>query len=464
LAAAVLSPCVVGGVPVAAQEAAEDGADGAGDAGRPVADAGSAAWTKVEAEAKGYGDPLKAGGAFDGAARDFVSRKAMPQLASPANRSIIDRVRRRLREILLGGITDERAFEDASKAVAEGALAIVRNRDSSRVARVNAALLIGELRGKDGREGTAWAPAVSLLAGVAGDAAVDPSVRVAALAGLVRHAEAARRAGGDALGEFAKSARPAILGIVAEPVPAEASVVADWMVSRALSLVTSVVKSSPKDLAATLTGVMNDGQRSLDVRIRAAAALGATVTPKSEIQAVEAVGGIRQLAIAALEADEGILRDRRYEQQLGGGGPAGGGAPMGMSMRRPPMGPPGMAPGMPGMPGMPGEMVPQLVPDQILRRTAWRLVTLADAILTEDGKTGVATLLSGADKAGAEADAKLFREHGLAIDKTRTDNALIEALASLRPDVEAPATAAVDDAGEPATEKPADDSDPFGGK
>jgi len=109
-------------------------------------------------------------------------------------------------------------------------------------------------------------------------------------------------------------------------------------------------------------------------------------------------------------------------------------------------------------------MVPQLVPDQILRRTAWRLVTLADAILTEDGKTGVATLLSGADKAGAEADAKLFREHGLAIDKTRTDNALIEALASLRPDVEAPATAAVDDAGEPATEKPADDSDPFGGK
>ena len=47
LAAAVLSPCVVGGVPVAAQEAAEDGADGAGDAGRPVADAGSAAWTKA---------------------------------------------------------------------------------------------------------------------------------------------------------------------------------------------------------------------------------------------------------------------------------------------------------------------------------------------------------------------------------------------------------------------------------
>jgi hypothetical protein len=196
------------------------------------------------------------------------------------------------------------------------------------------------------------------------------------------------------------------------------------------------------------------------VRVRAAAALGATVTPKSEIQAVEATNGVTALAVDVLEFDEGILRDRRYEQQMSGGGTGGGsGGGGGMMSMRPGM-PTGMS--MPGMGGG-GVAVPQLVPDQSLRRTAWRLVTLADAMLTEDGKSGVAALVSGDDKVKSQAYAELFRKYALELDEKRTDDVILEALAFIRPGgEEEAATPAGDAEGTPA--KPADDNDPFGGK
>ena len=435
-------------------ETAQDGEEGA----KPAGDATrNAAWTKIEQDAeKSYKEPLRTGG-FSPAAQDFVVKKAMPQLANDANRPILDRVRRKMRDILVVGITDDRAFDEASKAVAEAAVTIAKNPEASLAARVNAMLLVGELRSKDNKDGTVWPAAVSQLAAVAGDATLDPSVRVAAMAGLVRHADVAKRAGGDRVTEFAKVARPAILAIVAEKPSVEQPVVSDWLASRALSILTTVVKSSPKELAATLVGVMNDKSRSLDVRVRAAAALGATVTPKSEIQAVEATNGVTELAVAVLEVDEGILRDRRYEQLMSGGGTGGGAGAM-MPGR------PGMpAGGMASMMGGGGVTLPQLVPDQSLRRTAWRLVTLADALLTEDGKAGVAALLSGDDKAASQAYAELFRKYGLEIDEKRTDDAILEAVAALRPgDEEEATTAAGETEGTPT--KPVDDNDPFGGK
>jgi hypothetical protein len=440
-------------------ETAQDGEEGA----KPAGDATrNAAWTKIEQDAeKSYKEPLRTGGGFSPAAEDFVVKKAMPQLANDANRPILDRVRRKLRDILIVGITDDRAFDEASKAVADAAVTIAKNPEASLAARVNAMLLVGELRAKDNKDGTVWPAAVNQLGAVAGDATLDPSVRVAAMAGLVRHADVAKRTGGERVTEFTKGARPAILAIVAEKPSVEQPVVSDWLTSRALSILTTVVKSSPKELASTLVGAINDKSRSLDVRVRAAAALGATVTPKSEIQAVEATNGVTELAVAVLEVDEGILRDRRYEQLMSGGGTGGG---MGGGM-----------PGRPGMPGMPpggmqmpgsgggGMAVPQLVPDQSLRRTAWRLVTLADALLTEDGKAGVAALLSGDDKSASQAYAELFRKYGLELDEKRTDDVILEALAALRPgDEEEAATPAGETEGTPA--KPADDNDPFGGK
>lgn len=452
---------VAAGGPVPAQEeGAETAQDGADEGAKPAGDATrNAAWTKVEQDAeKSYKEPLKTGGGFTPAAQDFIAKKAMPQLANDANRPILDRVRRKMREILIVGITDDRAFDDASKAVADAAVTIAKNSETSLAARVNAMLLVGELRAKDNKDGTVWPAAVSQLAAVAGDAKLDPSVRVAAMAGLVRHADVAKRTGGDRLTEFTKGARPAILAIVAEKPSVEQPVVSDWLASRALSILTTVVKSSPKELAATLVGVMNDNGRSLDVRVRAAAALGATVTPKSEIQAVEATNGLTALAVDVLEVDEGILRDRRYEQLMSGGGAGGGGS---MMPGRPSM--PGIPPGGMPMPGMGGGgvAVPQLVPDQSLRRTAWRLMTLADALLTEDGKAGVAALISGDDKAASQAYAELFRKYALELDEQRTDSVILEALAALRPGDEEDA-ATPDAEGTPA--KPADDNDPFGGK
>ena len=452
-----------GGLVPAQEEGAETAQNGADEGAKPAGDATrNAAWTKIEQDAeKSYREPLKAGGGFSPAAQDFIAKKAMPQLANDANRPILDRVRRKMREILILGITEDRAFDDASKAVADAAVTIAKNSEASRAARVNAMLLVGELRAKDNKDGTVWPAAVSQLAAVAGDATLDPSVRVAAMAGLVRHADVAKRTGGDRLTEFTKGARPAILAIVAEKPSVEQPVVSDWLASRALSILTTVVKSSPKELATTLVGVMNDKDRSLDVRVRAAAALGATVTPKSEIQAVEATNGVTELAVDVLEFDEGILRDRRYEQQMSGGGGAGaGGGPM---PGRPSM--PGMPPGGMSMPGMGGGgvAVPQLVPDQSLRRTAWRLVTLADAMLTEDGKSGVAALVSGDDKVKSQAYAELFRKYALELDEKRTDDVILEALAFIRPGgEEEAATPAGDAEGTPA--KPADDNDPFGGK
>lgn len=443
--------------------AQEEGDDPASETAKPAADAGKvSAWNKVEQEAdKTYKESLRAGGAFDGPARDFVTKRAVPQLANDANRAIVDRVRRRLREILLGGISDDRAFDEASRAVAETAVAIARDNGASAPARVNAMLLVGDLRAKDAKDGTVWPGAVPLLAAAAGDAALDRSVRVAALAGLSRHADVARKAGGEKLTEFAKAARPAVVAIVAEPVPAADAVVAEWLAARSLSLVTSVMKSAPKEFAATLVQVMNDPKRSLDTRVRAAAALGATATAKSEIQAPEAVEAILGLAVSVIEVDEATLRARRYEQQLFGGGAGGAGAPPGgpTGGMKKMMQPEGMR--MAGGGDQAVVEIPQLVSDQAMRRTAWRLAALADAIMDEEGKTGVATLLAGDDQTNSKAYAELYRDQAKKIDEKRTDDSILEAAAVIRQEDDGTATT---EAAPVEEETPAPEADPFGGK
>lgn len=461
VALAMAATIILAGVAIdpGAALAQDEGDDPAAETSKPAGDAGkSSAWTKVEQEAdKTFKESLRSGGAFDGAARDFVTKRAVPQLANDANRAIIDRVRRRLRELVLGGIADDRAFDDASRAVAESALAIARDTDASAPARVNAMLLVGDLRAKDGKDGTVWPGAAPLLASAAGDAALDRSVRVAALAGLSRHADVARKAGGEKLAEFAKTARPAVVAIVAEPVPAADSVVSEWLAARALSLVTSVMKSAPKEFAATLVQVMNDTKRPLDTRVRAAAALGATVTAKSEIQAPEAVESIIGLAVSVIEVDEATLRDRRYEQLFGGGGPSGAPSPT-QTTKRPTFEGMRMGGG-----GDPAEIeVPQIVSDQAMRRTAWRLAALADAIMDEEEKTGVAMLLSGEDRDNSKAYAALYRDQAAKIDEQRTDDSILAAVAMIRPDEEDEATAA--DAAPAETESSPPENDPFGGK
>ena len=84
-------------------------------------------------------------------------------------------------------------------------------------------------------------------------------------------------------------------------------------------------------------------------------------------------------------------------------------------------------------------------------------------MLTEDGKAGVAALVSGDDKVKSQAYAELFRKYAVELDEKRTDEVILEALAFIRSGgEEEAATPAGDTEGTPA--KPADDNDPFGGK
>ena len=119
------------GVALAACPAAvaQDDGDDPADAPRAAAEAGrGAAWAKIEQDVeKNLKEVLRAPGGLDAAARTFITEKAVPQLANEANRGMLDRIRRRVREIFLAGITDDRTFDDASKAIADAALAVVRD-------------------------------------------------------------------------------------------------------------------------------------------------------------------------------------------------------------------------------------------------------------------------------------------------------------------------------------------------
>ena len=391
------------------------------------------AWTKIEQE---YKEPLRGGGAFDATAREFVVKKALPQLGIEANRPIIDRVRRRLREALLNGIADDKAFDDASKAVAEAALVMARDPKISPIVRVNAMLLVGELRQKDAREGGVWEPAAVLLAASAADGKLPLGVRVAALAGLSRHAEAAKKAGGTKPADLAKAARAAVGAIVEEPASADRSVAAEWMAARALALLPAVMQPLPRETAAAVVAILNDSSRSIDVRVRAAAALGALVGPKSEVNPPAVIEAVRKLAIAALAADEAAANERRFDEEyrmLTSGGGQVGGATRYAPPRAAPV--PLSNPNDPGIIG--GPLVPEMISEQACRRAAWRLVTVADSLVTADEKAGLATLLPPNELASAKKLAATIRAEGVKIHEDRTEAAILDALDVLDPEGEA---------------------------
>jgi len=164
--------------------------------------------------------------------------------------------------------------------------------------------------------------------------------------------------------------------------------------------------------------------------------------------------------VAGLKADADIAERVRIERLFTGGASAMM-PPGGMSGPPPGMMPgmmPGMAPGsMPGMaPGMPGfggpgmqPAVEQLIPREVCRRAAWRLVALADAVLSADGQKGL-VLLPGADSAEARALSGKLRRGGLELDATPDDERIKQALEELRP----PPPPSEEEAEEMADEKP----------
>ena len=384
-------------------------------------------WAKVEsaAETRTYKESMRGGGAFDAAARGFLEEIALPQLGLEANRTTIERVRKRLREYLLADITNEKAAEEASKTCLSFMESLAGKEDADAAVRVNAMLLIGELQSVDRKP---WQPAAAVLARAAANAELPKAVRIAACVGLARHVEATKGVVEEQQ-RMAAVAVPAIVAILKEdpqaPTPSSVAVENDWMASRCLTMLPSLGPLTPAT-AAEVVRILGENKRSINVRVRAAAALAAVAGPESKVDKAAVIKAIGAVAVVALERDVAAADKLILDRQYGGG--TGGAAP-GM-----------MPPGMGGDPsGQPA--VEQMIPREVCRRAAWRLAVLADSILTDDSKRGIAVLGGEAAPAAVEL-AQNLRRAAMELDATPEELTLRQALTGLKPP--APAAAAAE--------------------
>lgn len=416
--------------------------------GQQEEDARFSNWSKIEtaAETRAFKEAVTAGG-FDAAARGYLEQIALPQLALEANRPTIERIRKRMREYLLSGITEAKALDEASKTFLAFMEPLAANREAEPVVRVNAMLLIGELQGQDRKP---WPAAASVLAASAVKADLPKAVQVAAVVGLARHVEAARGQA-EAQQRLQPIVAPVIRAILGNAKGAEQLAESDWLAARCLTMLPDLGPMQP-EIAAEAVRILGEDARTINVRVRAASALGQSAGADSKIDAVAVIRAIEGVAIGGLAQDVAAADRILLERQFGGG--VAGQMPGGM----PPagFGPGGMQPGFmppggppPGFGGSPDGFadpslqpaVEQLIPREVCRRAAWRLNTLADSILTEDRKRGVSSLLPEAERAPAEKLAQRLRRAAIELDATPEDPVLRQILEELKPEP-APAPAA----------------------
>ena len=394
-------------------------------------------WSRVESSAAKteYKERLKEAGALDQASRAFLVQDALPQLANEENRSSIEWVRRRIREVLLTEIGNPQVLAAANGVVAEFMTGLARDGGADPVARVNAAIMIGELRNQDGKP---WPDAVPLLADLAKDQRVIPAVRIAAVTGLSRLGPTVA-----ATPETTAAVGQALMGILAEPAVAGRPE-QDWLTGRALGILPSLVAEYSKPVAEQIAKILGDESRSIDLRVRAAAALGARAGAKSAVDAGQAVAAIEKLAIRTLAADIDAVERKRFEEQyrqfVSGKAAEQGGAAE-------------------------GQGAAATIPEQVARREAWRLITLAGALDGGDGaiatggagSKGLAGAAEGPVAERAKALAGALREAALAIDADPSEQAIAAAVQRLQPTAKKPKPQRP--GGEPGVEKPARDPD-----
>ena len=400
-------------------------------------------WTKVEsaAETRTYKESMRGGGAFDPAARGFLEEIALPQLGLEANRATIERVRKRLREYLLADIANEKAAEEASKTCLSFMESLAGKEDADAVVRVNAMLMIGELQSVDRKP---WQPAAAVLARAAANTELPKALRIAACVGLARHVEATKGVVEEQQ-RMAAVAVPAIVAILKEDAqeqtPPSVAVGNDWMASRCLTMLPSLGTLAPAT-AAEVVRILNENKRSINIRVRAAAALAAVAGPESKVDKAAVIKSIGAVAVVALERDVAAADKLILDRQYGGGAGQASPGMMPPGMMPPGMMPPGMMP--PGMGGDPSGQpaVEQMIPREVCRRAAWRLAVLADSVLTDDSKRGIAVLGGEAAPAAVELAQKL-RRAAMELDATPEEMTLRQALAALKPP--APAAAAAEE-------------------
>lgn len=370
------------------------------------------AWESFAEEpaVKEYLDGLKAGG-FDAKARETLLTTALPLLENPANRRSIERLRKRIRESMLNERgADATTLDQANAAAADWLLGRALAPDVDPVVAVNEVLLVGDMRGPDGRP---WAKAGSRLMKIAAEANARSAVRAAALAAVVRHVEAGLALDADAAN--------GIRTIAVTP-PTDAGAAGDWLAARALGLLPVVMPKAAPDVASALVKLLGDTSRSVDVRVRAAEALGRSAAEESKVDVVPALAAIRALAIRGLEEDLERAKNEEFGQSLAAGGAMAASGFGGAEFAPRPGGefaprPGGEFGGVPGMGFGPGGVVPggtmaPAVEPTVLEHNAWRLAALAGAI-QPTGKAGGLAAVAGDTSAAAKALAAKLRENAL---------------------------------------------------
>lgn len=361
-------------------------------------------------------------GPFDDRLRGFLTTTALPQLGLPVNRPVIDRVRRRMRELLCGDVAAEpKALDGALQTVAEFMTAVATDGKADLAVRVNAMLLVGELKAKDGKP---WAGAASPLMAVVGDAALPLSVRIAAAEGLARHVDAAAAG-------LAPTVGPALVKLLAAKAAGD-QMGTDWLTARALGMLTAMGAAAPADTAAAASAILQDASRPPVLRARAALAVGATARPGSPVAAGKVIEASGSLARGTLEAElprggraDAAVRDAEEPQAPAGGAASG-----------------------------------SSVAEQACRRAAWVLFALARGLAGDDGKGGLAAI-AAADAPAARELAETLKTQSQAIDSAPTKASIQAALAALAGGAAAaPAAPAKPAANAPASE-PAADAPPF---
>ncbi len=441
-------------------------------------------WSKVEQseETRNYTQFLGEG-TFDVAQRAILERIILPQLQKPANRSTIAQVRQRMRDITTRGTTNPKLFDAINAITADTMVRLAADESQDIVVRVNAMVLLGDLIAADRK---AWPGSVEPLAKAAGDAKLPLAIRVAAMAGLVVQVNDGR----SSEPAFAKTVGPVVTSIITQPPAGDPRAVA-WLISRCFDLAPSV-ETTPAVIEAA-SKILADSKADLDLRIRAAIALGRLVKPGSAPDLTATVAQISWLATAALAGDLAEAEARRFAKQLSGvvdnaapGGAAGLMTPPPQPMAEPAGGgllgggifggepaPGGADGGAPQLGVRPVD--PDAVPERACRRNAWRLVSLADAIQPEGSKdAGIASALSGDAAAKAIELATVLRSQGIAIETTPDEASVKAALAAIEaisepagaePPVPAPGTPTIPaEPTPPATETPfgaSDSGSPF---
>ena len=368
-------------------------------------------------EMKAYQKDLGSGAPFAEKHQQLLLNEGLPQLFIDGNRLDRAQVRQRLQKIFFESIADSNAHKKATDTAIKQLSALARSEQISINGSINAALFLGELRGKQGKLLTT---ALQPLSEIVSDNSVTPSVRIAALTGLKKRAQALKASVGDSTLSEAETILPAlntILGLSADSVP---PIGRNWMQGQALNIssdMLAVMDDSPQKLEGIIknaTTILKDSNRPIDLRIRAVVFLANSTRAGITLPTNEVLPVAEELVKESLRDAYGIIQDKKFEEEITGFSDMdmGGGGPEMM--------------GYDAM-GMPVENEKNYLPITYFVRASWRLVTLADAM------PRLAEQLDN-NKEEYEDRSKLIRSYGVKLYEEPKDASLISALETFDPE------------------------------